>query len=261
MSKKHQAWKWIIVIAVLLLVSVYGALWMRRPLPAQSVHDLVEPVKSNWWNHPEPMSVSEAEALRYISSVTWQLPRTEWTNTWRMGGARQVSVSSIRYHAAFAGYPAAVAGMHTPVYPELTAAIMRSAIDHLLDRFTWHYVEYYWKDVPSFPDPVKFENIMYSGHLLHLLAFYEAMTCDARYRTSGFDFVWDEKNRIHYDIIQLAEEIADEMRRSASGGVCCEPGLIFFPCNNHPQIALLTLESMGLGQWPDERCRRLVIYS
>jgi len=101
---------------------------------------------------------------------------------------------------------------------------------------------------------------MYSGYFLHLLAFYEAMTCDARYPTNGFYFVWDEKNRIYYDTIQLAEEIADEMRRSASGGVCCEPGLIFSPCNNHPQVGLLTMESMGLGQWPDERRRRLVIY-
>lgn len=255
MRKIWLVLKWLAVIIALLLAFVYCALWMRWPLTAKPALKTVEAAASNWWNNPQPMSKSEAEALRFISSVTWQLPRTEWKNVWRMGGARQVSVHSIRYHLAFAGYAAAVVGMHTPAYPELTAKIMRATIDHLLDRFTWHYVEYYWQDTPTFPDPVAFENIMYSGHLLHQLAFYEAMTGDARYRTGGFDFVWDETKRFHYDTLRLAGVIADQMRRSASGGVCCEPGLIFFPCNNHPQVALLTLESMGLGQWPEERRR------
>jgi hypothetical protein len=247
--------KWLAIIIALLIAAVYGALWLRWPLAASPSRKAAEVPAGNWWDNPWPMSKPEAEALRFISSVTWQLPRTEWANVWSMGGKRQVSVSSIRYHAAFAGYAAAVAGMHTPAYPEITAKIMRDTIDHMLDRFTWHYVEYYWQDAPTFPDPVAFENIMYSGHLLHLLAFYEAMTGDERFRAEGFDFVWDENTSLHYDTLKLAEVIADQMRRSGSGGVCCEPGLVFFPCNNHPQVGLLTLESMGLGRWPEERRR------
>ncbi|MFA7158312.1 MAG: hypothetical protein WC299_03330 [Kiritimatiellia bacterium] len=255
MDKARRILKRLAIIIVILIAVVYGALWLRWPLAAKPIPGPEAGPHANWWDNPRPMSQAEAEALRFISSVTWQLPPEESSGVWSMGGRRQTGVSSIRYHAAFAGYAAALAGMHTPACPELTAKIMRSLIARMLDKFTWHYVEYYWRQAPTFPDPVAFENIMYSGHLLHLLAYYEAITGDDRYRTAGFDFVWDESTRIHYDTMKLAETIAGLMRSSDCGGVCCEPGLVFFPCNNHPQVGLLALEAMGYGNWEKERRR------
>jgi hypothetical protein len=35
------------------------------------------------------------------------------------------------------------------------------------------------------------------------------------------------------------------MRINATGGVPCEPGLVFFQCQNHPQCGLRLLEVMG----------------
>ena len=171
---------------------------------------------------------------------------------WNVGGS-QLGVFSIRYQAAFSGYAFAALGMRIPACPAVTGAGLRSAIDHLLDRRAWAYVSAYWKDKPFFPDPVVEENIMYSGHLLQLVVMYEAMTGDDRYRTQGFDLVWDDKTRFHYTTLTLAEAIARQMRRNPSGGVACEPGLVFLPCNNHPHAALLLLERMGLGNWASER--------
>lgn len=168
-------------------------------------------------------------------------------------GGRQLGVSSIRYQAAFAGYAFAALGQRTPAYPVLAGAGLSNAIALLLDRNAWAYVPHYWKDKPWFPDPVAEENIMYSGHLLQLLVLYETLTGDDRFRRDGFDLVWDETTRFHYTTLTLAETIVRQMRRNACGGVACEPGLVFFPCNNHPQLALLMMERLGWGDWQPER--------
>ena len=42
----------------------------------------------------------------------------------------------------------------------------------------------------------------------------------------------------------LAARLADSMNANPTGGVPCEPGLVFFQCQNHPQIALRLLEKL-----------------
>jgi hypothetical protein len=225
--------------------------FIRHPLP-RPASARTEPAPPAWWEKPSPVTDTEAGYVQYLSSVTWQLPRERWMEHWNVGG-QQYGVFSIRYQAAFAGYAFAALGMRLPACPAIAGAGLRNAIDHLLERRAWAYVSGYWKDKPWFPDPVVEENIMYSGHLLQLAVLYEATTGDDRYRTQGFDFVWDEKTRFHYTTLTLADAIVRQMRRNACGGVACEPGLVFLPCNNHPQLALLLMENLGLGNWSAER--------
>ena len=168
-------------------------------------------------------------------------------------GGRQFGVYAIRYQAAFCGYAAAALGMRTPAYPGLTGRILDDCIRRLLERRAWEYSRHFWHDPSGMPDPVARENIMYSGHLLQLLVLYEAFTGDARYRIDGFDFEWNSERRFHYTTLTLAESIAAQMRSNACGGVACEPGLVFFPCNNHPHIALRMMEGLGQGDWSAER--------
>jgi hypothetical protein len=241
-------------LAALFLVCILVLVWLsfvKHPLPRPGTAG-AEAVMPAWWESPPPLTDLEVSYAQYLSSVTWQLPRERWMEHWNVGG-HQYGVFSVRYQAAFAGYAFAAMGMRIPACPAITGAGLRSAIDHLLERRAWAYVSGYWKDKPWFPDPVAEENIMYSGHLLQLLVLYEAMTGDDRYRVQGFDFIWDEKTRFHYTTLTLAEAIVRQMRRSECGGVACEPGLVFLPCNDHPQLALLLLEKMGLGNWSPER--------
>lgn len=197
---------------------------------------------------PPPLTPLELDFQRWFSSITWQLPDERWEEHWNVGG-RQYGLTSIRYHAAFVGYAAATIGMRTPAYPGLTRKIIRNTIERLLDNRAWEYSAHYWKE--SADDPSARENIMYTGHLLHLLALYEAWTGDDHYRREGFNFVRNAP--VHHNTLSLAEGIARQIRANPSGGVACEPGLIFFPCNDHPQAALLLLEKMGLGDWKEER--------
>ncbi len=198
---------------------------------------------------PPPLTPLELAYQRWFSSITWQLPEERRDEHWNIGG-RQHNPSSIRYHAAMVGYAAAALGMRTPAYRGETCRIIGNTIERLLDERTWAYSADYWKETSG--DPCAQENIMYTGHLLHLLALYEAWTGESRYRTAGFDFVSNGKS-VHYDTMKLARSIVRQMQANPSGGVTCEPGLIFFPCNNHPQAGLLLLEKMGLGQWKSER--------
>jgi hypothetical protein len=90
---------------------------------------------------------------------------------------------------------------------------------------------------------------MYTGHLLQLLALYETFTGDGRYWKEGFDFVWDGKRRVHYTVRKLIDVTVHKMRKGPNGGVTCEPGLMFFPCNNHPHVALALFSKLKHGDW------------
>ena len=57
------------------------------------------------------------------------------------------------------------------------------------------------------------------------------------------------------DTIELARLCAQAMDGNASGGMCCEPGLVFFQCNNHPCLAFRLLEGLGLGDFEKQRER------
>ena len=73
-----------------------------------------------------------------------------------------------------------------------------------------------------------------------------------RYCDVGFDLRRDERIAYHYDTLRLVEVTVAQMRSEKSGGVSCEPGDIFFACNNHPHVALTMLRSIGRGDWSED---------
>lgn len=230
---------------------LYGFLAIRLPFPIRPVAPQVstDDIKERIWPALTP---EELQYQRWFSDITWRLPKERWDEHWNIGG-KQYGLSSIRYQAAFTGYAAAALGMRTPAYIGLTRDILGSVIEHLIDRRAWSYSDHYWDNGTPFPDPCAFENVMYTGHLLQLLALYEALTGDDTYRTKGFDLAWNEDTKVHYDVAKLIDVSVRQMHSNPSGGIPCEPGLIFFPCNNHPQVALALMEKMGAGVWGKER--------
>ncbi len=204
--------------------------------------------ESPWWAAPKPLTNEELACRRWIGGVTFGLPKERWAEQWNVGG-RQFGPSSVRYHAAFLGYAAAALGMRTPAYPEWTRRALASLLEHMIDAHAWSYSDSYWGKDGAHADPCAQENVMYTGHLLHLLSLYEAMTGDQRYRVDGFDLRRDENTVFHYDTMTLVDTTVRQIRGNDSGGICCEPDLIFFPCNNHPHVALTMLRAMGCGDW------------
>ncbi len=156
----------------------------------------------------------------------------------------QLALKSYRYQLAFMGYAIAAAAAKTPAYREPYQKMLKKTIEMMVDKRTWDFVKTYWEKHPAFPDPVVYENIMYSGHLAQLLVLYQALFNDDTYDKKGFDFVWDEQTKIHYTTRKLLEVMKKQADEEPSGGIPCEPDLVFAPCNQHPQLAFLLYDRM-----------------
>ena len=228
-----------VCIPLLLLIS-YGFTEAPKPLP----------VKETTAAPARPLTEDEQAALRWLDHVLGPLPEAEerkWWNTRK----HQFGLSSTRYHIAFAGYAAAALGIRGNAEQKATVGrILENCIRRYLKREVWAYSQSkdYWGGKPWAPDPCYRENVMYTGHLLQLLALYECFTGDRKNWSEGFDFVWNAKRRVHYDVRKLIDVTVEQMR-AGNGGVTCEPGLLFFPCNNHPHFALKLFAALGHGDW------------
>ena len=199
-----------------------------------------------------PLGEDELSALRWLDYVTGKLPKTEEVEWWGSSSVRQFGLFARRYNIAFAGYAAAALGMRGNVAEKATVGrILGNCIERMLRCDVWAYsqAKSYWGAKPWAPDPCYRENVMYTGHLLQLLALYECFTGDRRYWVDGFDFAWKDGRRVHYDVKRLIDVTVDQMRTNSSGGITCEPNLLFFPCNNHPHIALSLFSKLGYGDW------------
>lgn len=199
----------------------------------------------------KPLCPDECAALRWLEHVTGALPPEEERDWWAIGGA-QYGILAKRYNIAFAGYAAAALGMRGDEAQRAAAGrIIGSCIERYLKRDVWAYSmsKSYWGRKPWAPDPCFRENVMYTGHLLQLLALYETFTGDTRYWKDGFDFVWKDGRKVHYTVRKLIDVTVHQMRHGPNGGLTCEPGLMFFPCNNHPHIALALFSRLGHGDW------------
>ncbi|MBO4647186.1 MAG: hypothetical protein J5806_03415 [Lentisphaeria bacterium] len=203
-----------------------------------------------------PLTADEQAALRWLDHVLGPLSEAEERKWWDHGKL-QFGLSATRYHIAFAGYAAAALGIRGNAEQKAVAGrILKNCIERYLRREVWAYTQAksYWGTKEWAPDPCYRENVMYTGHLLQLLALYECFTGDKKYWTEGFDFVWNAKKRVHYDVRKLIDVTVEQMR-AGNGGVTCEPGLLFFPCNNHPHFALKLFARLGHGDWSAESRR------
>ena len=238
-----------VVVAMLVLVAVVAAMLSLPSSPPQTPQ-----TSQTSQTFPSP---DERAALKWLDYVTGELTPEEKKEWWDIGGT-QHGLFAKRYNIAFCGYAAAALGMRGNAAERETAGrILGNCIERYLKRDVWAYSmsKNYWGEKPWAPDPCYRENVMYTGHLLQLLALYETFTGDTRYWKDGFDFVWNGDKRIHYTAKKLIDVTVQQMRTGPNGGVTCEPGLMFFPCNNHPHIALALFAKLGHGDWTDDARR------
>ena len=199
----------------------------------------------------------ERAGLRFLDFVTAPMSAADEKEWWDIGG-RQFGLFSKRYHIAFSGYAAAALGMRgMDEERRIVGKILDNCIERILRRDVWAYSQSrkYWGEKPWAPDPCYRENVMYTGHLLQLLALYETFTHDTKYWTQGFDFVWSTNKVVHYDVQKLIDVTVGQMCTNDYCGVTCEPGLLFFPCNNHPQVAFKLFKKLGHGDWTTDSRR------
>ena len=130
-----------------------------------------------------PLGEDELLALRWLDYVTGKLPKAEEIEWWGSASVKQFGLFAKRYNIAFAGYAAAALGMRGNDAEKATVGrILGNCIERILRRDMWAYsqAKNYWGRKPWAPDPCYRENVMYTGHLLQLLALYECFTGDRR---------------------------------------------------------------------------------
>lgn len=191
--------------------------------------------------------------LRHIISLADQL-HGEWS---KMGTKEpdQEGDDAYRYQLAFMTYTLGLAQYHyLPAYRELFQHSSTRLIDKMLRREVWGYWEntsrgskYLNPDLvelrEGWVDPVKRENIMYSGHLLAMVGMYSSLYRDNRYDKPGaltfnFDPVFRGfgHEKFDYDFTKLTDVIYQQMEENDWLGVPCEPNAIFVICNQMPLL-------------------------
>ena len=94
-------------------------------------------------------------------------------------------------------------------------------------------------------DPVKEENIMYSGHLLLMTSLYGMLFDDEEFeKEDSIEFRFEPvfwgtggPEVYRYDNRSLQRVIRAQLERNDFIGVCCEPNMVFVVCNQFPVSA------------------------
>lgn len=157
----------------------------------------------------------------------------------------------IRYEIADLAYAAALLGLQTPSYKQVAESIMYDSILRMIQQPVWQYIELFddFKSQTTYPDPVAYKNIMYSGHLVQILTMFEAIFLNDTFSSMGWDFLWTDPvtracTMIHYNTSLLIDRVFQQSLAYGIGGVPCEPDSIFVICNNYPQNGWLLYDNL-----------------
>jgi hypothetical protein len=186
--------------------------------------------------------------LRWVLALANQ-PLEDFTDFEAMN---QENLTAYRYQIAFSAYFLALEQYHKlPAWSEVLQPAMDRLIRKLLLKPVWQYWAKTSRGVPTlepdmsrpYPeshDPVGEKNIMYSGHLGHLINLYEMLYHDFRWDEPGsMVFAWNENEKYVYDNQSLERVMHDQMKNNAYHAISCEPNAVFPECNQHPVLSFL----------------------
>ncbi len=169
----------------------------------------------------------------------------------------QGGLSSYRYSLAFITYFLTLEQYHKlPACPEIIKPRMDRLIQKMIEKPVWSY----WADTsrgivylepfmnrpyPEAHDPVAEKNIMYSGHLGHMIASYEMLYRDLKWSEPGsIVFKYSDTEQFVYDNNSLQKVLYDQMSNNWYHGIVCEPNAVFPECNQHPVLSLMLYDSV-----------------
>jgi hypothetical protein len=160
-----------------------------------------------------------------------------------------------RYQLAMMSYTLSLASYrYTPAYRALYRDTDAKLIHKMMLFDVWGFWELTSRGAKAFDpsltalgegwiDPVKDQNIMYSGHLFQMVTTHQMLYGDMRYAQPGaLTFTYNPvgrgmgKQSFPYDTHSLAKVLADQFQENGWKGIECEPNAIFPECNQHPLL-------------------------
>jgi Linalool dehydratase/isomerase len=147
----------------------------------------------------------------------------------------QFSFSALRYQLNFSQYALAMAQRHhTPAFHGYLAAAQRNLIEKMLQPRVWRYwrLENLWGNLDLNPDPIRRDNIMFSGYFALMLSLYRNTSGDTRYDRPGSLEIRTRGGRVFsYDHPTIVQIVARQFGGEPSGLWACEPGFSYPMCN------------------------------
>ena len=99
------------------------------------------------------------------------------------------------------------------------------------------------------PDPIFWDNVMYSGHLAQIMTLYETFSNDFSLSTKGWVFYENKYKKLNkrpskYTLKKLIKILTFQKKISPISAFSCEPTIVYTVCNQHPVIASLLYDSL-----------------
>ena len=215
------------------------------PRPVQDMDSVWPAVDPN--SYPA-LSDEELGHLRWVLAIADQ-PLGDFKN---LEGTDQFGMTSYRYAIAFSAYFLALEQYHKlPACPELIQPRMDRLIQKMISKPVWEYWAGESRGIPTLepkfnapypenPDPVSNMNIMYSGHVGHMIGLYETLYHDFKWDQPGaITFVYSPTEKFVYDHHSLNQVMRDQMQKNSYHAICCEPNAVFPECNQHPILSFM----------------------
>ncbi|OBT64963.1 hypothetical protein VE03_05645 [Pseudogymnoascus sp. 23342-1-I1] len=193
----------------------------------------------------------QAGHIRHFHNLSAQLD-----GEWRHMGSQEPAqewLDALRYQLATITYAAGAAHYHhLPGLQSTFKGLFKRLIQKMLRREVWGYWyltsqsgKFVDPDITElrkpWADPVKTENIMYSGHLLLMISLFAMLFDDDTFeKEDALVFDWNPvffgmgPESFVYSQGTLQAAIMKEMEKTGWKGVCCEPNCVFVVCNQFP---------------------------
>ncbi|MFP5322215.1 MAG: hypothetical protein ACLGIC_10260 [Acidimicrobiia bacterium] len=264
-------WDWAVPVAAAVAAGIVGSAawsWERRYRTKRAkVAELNEYLRTA--TVPEPSrpvrepDAMDAELLRWCHELALQ-PLDDFRGfEW---GEQLHGGTCVRYQLNYLGWALATYAVNfVPNAPQPMEEVLRNLVLKQTDLRVWGY----WRglnlvgNLDGHPDPLRKDNIMFSGFTGDQINMYVAATGDRRFDEPGsLTFVWKDGREFAYDHRSWMEAVQRNFADSRLGFFPCEPGWAFAACNTIGAQALLGYDSThGTSMWAEveERWRRTLL--
>ena len=164
-------------------------------------------------------------------------------------------ISASRYSVAFTAYFLAAEQYHKfPAWKDTIQSAYDRINQKMIDKKVWGYWAHESMGITKFEpkmdrpypenkNPVSLGNIMYSGHLGHMINLYQMLYNDKKWDAPGsIVFKWDDQTQFVYDNKGLQEVMFQQMIENPVPGIECERNAIFPVCNLHPMLSWMVYD-------------------
>jgi hypothetical protein len=173
-------------------------------------------------------------------------------------------VSASRYSIAFSAYFLAAEQYHKfPAWRDTIQSAFDRINRKMLDKKVWEYWANESRGITKFEpnmdrpypenrDPVSHGNIMYSGHLGHMINLYQMLYNDPKWdQPCSIAFKWDDGTQFVYNNQSLQETMFLQLISNPVPGIECERNAIFPVCNLHPMLSWMLYDQMHRTRYFD----------